>query len=802
MKYARALKWIGIIACVVVLMALLGATWMWNRIEASLPVLDGELTAPGIGATAEVARDEIGVAVITAGNRSDAMYALGVAHGQDRFFQMDLSRRNAAGRLSQLFGEAALPLDRATVVHRFSDLSNQVLAQLPPAQVALLQAYTAGVNTGLQSLPQTPWEYAVLRGDPEPWEPRDCVLVFYAMVLELQKPTGVYEQTLSTLRDVMAEASVDYFNPVIGPNDSTFDGTTRPLRAVPSERILDLRPNEVILEPEDSVSRFEPAPDRLTIGSNAFVVTGAQTEHGAGLLAGDPHLGLKVPNTWYRAQLNYGLEDGSPHRVEGVSLPGVPGIIIGSNGHIAWTHTNATVDTGDLVPIDLNQVAPEILYYVNGESEEFEERVDVITLKNGDTEEVESTWTIHGPIVARTVRGKSLAHKWTFHDPAAVNFDVLDLGLARDVDQALAIAAKSGMPNQNMFVVDRTGAAAWALTGKLPKRLGYDGRFPVSWTFGDRGWDGYLTPAERPVRRAAPGEVLWSGNQRKVGGEELARIGDDGFDEPYRAAQIESRLRDLAGQTIEPADLLAIQLDNEAFWAKRWAELLKETLRQPTGSAEPARTELLAMVESWDGRAALNSAAYRFIRRWHRSLASATLEPIFAKSRSRDPGFRYSRLRYDEALWELHRDEPLHLLAPPHRRWADLRQSVARQLIEEARDESSDLTDYTWGDANRLSMRHPLSYAVPGFIGQFLDMTPDQQDGDARVPRVARPTHGASLRFVVAPGQEPDGIMQLPGGQSGNPLSPYYRAGHQAWLRGDPTPFQPGEVVHRLKLNP
>jgi len=800
MKPSRLLKWIGITACVVVLIGLLAVAWMWNRVAASLPVLDGEIAVASLDQPVEIARDDQGVVIISAQTRIDAAVALGVAHGQDRFFQMDLSRRRAAGRLSQLFGAAALSLDRASVVHRFTDLADQVVDRLPPEQIALLEAYARGVNEGLASLPRSPWEYAVLRTQPEPWSARDCVLVFYAMVLELQRSTGAYEQTLTTLRDVMGEVSVDFFNPLVGPHDSAFDGSTQPLRAPPSERILDLRTNDPILESE--LGGLAEAPEFHVIGSNAFALTGAQTTHGGGMIAGDPHLGLKVPNTWYRAQLNYPLADGTEHRVEGVTLPGVPGVVIGSNGHIAWTHTNATIDTSDIVPIDLNQVAPEILYYVNGESVEFEERIDVIPLKDGGAEEVISTLTIHGPIVGRPIRGKPLAFKWTFHDPAAVNFDIIDLALATTVDEALEIAERSGMPNQNMFVVDRAGAAAWALTGRLPNRVGYNGRFPVSWTFGDRGWDGYLPDDQRPVRRASEGQFLWSGNQRKLSGDDLERLGDNGYDGPERAAQIETRLRDLQGNMVEPTDLLDIQLDDEAHWAQRWMTLLRDSLRQSSGEDDGGRAELLTILEDWNGRASLNSAAYRYVRRWHGMLARATLRPIFAQCRSFDPDFKYSQLRYNEALWALHRDEPPHLLSPSHRSWADLRRTVTRQLLEEAHDEVGDLEQYTWGDINRLSMRHPFSYSLPKFARRLLDMLPDPQNGDSRLPMVSRPAHGASLRFVVAPGQEAEGILHLPGGQSGNPLSPFYRAGHAEWLRGEPTPFEPGVAVHHLTAVP
>lgn len=796
MKFARALRTIGIIGCGVVLVALLALTWLWNRIASSLPPLEGTFQITGLTAPAEIDRDEQGTVIIQAANRIDAARALGFAHGQDRFFQMDLSRRRAAGELATLVGDAALGLDRATIGHRFRQLAQQAITALPRRHRTELEAYTEGVNAGMASLEKSPWEYAVLRTTPEPWAVEDCGLVFYAMVLELQNSTGSYEQAMTTLRDVMGEVSVDFFNPPIGPNDSAFDGSTQPLRAPPSAAIIDLRPAEVL--PELAVSA---APEHRIIGSNAFAVTGQQSATTAAIVAGDPHLGMKVPNTWYRAQLNWLREDGTPHRVEGVSLPGVPGIIIGSNGSIAWTYTNATVDTGDLIAVDLNQVAPEIFYYYRGESIEFEEHIDQVTHHNGDTEAVISTWTQFGPIVGSTLKGKPLAYRWTFHDPVALNFDVLDLAEAADVNTAIAMAATSGMPNQNLFVADAAGEAAWTLTGKLPRRRGFDGRYPVSWTFGDRGWDGYLAPTERPVIRATANQPIWSGNQRKVSGDALKRIGDGGYDEPDRATQIQRRLAELPGE-IGPRDLLAIQLDYQADWTQRWHRLLLDTLQSgritETG---PLLTEVRQTLESWNGQAASTSAAYRIIRRWHQLLAGTTLDPIFAKCTRRDPQFTYAKFRYEEALWTLHRDEPAHLVGPPFSDWADLRAHVALAVLAEI-DEAGGVKRYPWGDSNRLRMRHPFSFFLPDFLADFISMPADPQSGDGQVPRVARPEHGASMRFVVAPGHEDEGILHLPGGQSGNPLSPYFRAGHDAWLTGEPSPLQPGDPLHRVTLQP
>jgi len=802
----RRLRYSGLAASAIALVLLGAFWWGWGKLNASLPVLDGEFTLPGASAPMTLERDERGTVTIRAANRLDAQRALGFAHGQDRFFQMDLLRRRAAGELSELFGDVALPADRAAVVHRFRAQAEQVLANESAASRAQVEAYAAGVNAGLGSLGEKPWEYLVTGTEPRPWEPVDTALVFYAMVLDLQSSSGQREQTLATLRDVMGSHGPAFFDPVIGPSDSALDGSTASLPEPPDARAIDLRAG--IDEPLPDILSALPFVERAPTGSNALAVAGSRTAHGAALLAGDPHLGLRVPNTWYRARLEWTDATGAARHVTGATLPGAPGVIIGSNGHLAWSFTNATVDTGDLVAVDLNQVAPDLLYHHGDETLRFETHTDVIHVKGGDDVEVESTWTIYGPISWTTAAGKFHAYKWTFHDPAACNFAVLELNTATSVDEGIAIAHRAGMPNQNIFLADAAGDAAWTLTGRIPLRFGYDGRFPVAWRFGDRGWDGYLDSAEIPVVRATADSAVWSGNQRMLGGAALERIGDNGYDDGLRAGQISTDLARLlaasAGSAkVAPADLFAIQLDDRADWIVRWRELLLATLdapdAAPTGNPRATYRELLA---EWDGHAAADSVAYRLMREWRDALVRMTFEPIFATSLKRDPAFAYWQLRYEDALWALHRDQPMHLLGRAYADWPALRLAAVDAAIARLDENDTPLAEATWGRRNTLRMTHPIGSSLPFGLGSITNMLAEPLPGDHRLPRVQSPTHGASLRMVVAPGQEKDGIMHLPGGQSGHPLSPFYRAGHRAWAAGEPLPFLPGPVQHTLTLTP
>ncbi len=792
MNKARVMRWTGLLASGLVLVVLGLFAWAWHQVENALPPLDGERVLPGLSAPSSLQRDAQGTVIITAANEIDANRLLGFAHAQDRFFQMDLLRRRAAGELSGLFGSVALPADKPVVTHRFRGLAQQVFAAEPAPHRALVEAYTAGVNAGVASLPRKPWEYALLRTEPEPWRVEDSVLVYYALVLDLQDSNGSYEKTITTLRDFMGPTAVEFFNPLIGPADSALDGTRVNLAPAPPPRVVDLRQSP----PDPAALSAVVPPEQPTIGSNAFVHLSAQRA----TLAGDPHLGLRVPNTWYRAQLNWTLPPGPSAQLNGATLPGVPGLIIGSNGHIAWSFTNATVDTGDLVAVDLDPHAPDILYRHDNASYAFETHVDTIAVKGGDPVQVESTWTRFGPLVGVSRFGQPLAYRWTFHDAAALNLNTLDLNHARTVDAALTIATGNGMPPQNFFVADTHGDAAWTVTGRLPQRRGFDGKYPVSWSYGDRGWDGFQPASARPIIHASPQQNLWSGNQRPLGGPPSQRLGDAGFDDPERAAQIERDLAALPPDTEAVAALRAIQLDHRADWAHRWRDLLVTTFERtfPTGP----RAEFIERIKAWDGQADARSVGYHLIREWHRHLTSLTLRPIFAEILAANPDFAYHKLRYEAALWTLHRDEPAHLLSPSHLDWDALRLAAVDGVITALAADHIPLAQATWGAANRLDFTHPLAGALPGFIADALTFPAIHQSGDSRMPRVARPRHGASLRMVVSPGDEAAGLYHQPGGASGNPLSPFYRAGHEDWAQAKPSPFLPGEPHHTLLFHP
>ena len=660
-KVARRFRLLAGIAGILIVAALAAAGWCYGRLRASLPQLDGTARIAGLAAPVAIGRDALGVPAIRGGTRADAACGLGYVHAQDRFFQMDLLRRRAAGELAEIFGPAVLPADTAVRRHGIRAIARDALGRLAPGQRRILEAYTTGVNAGLASLRAKPFEYYILRVDPRPWRPEDCILINCAMLLTLQDGTGRYEHTLDTLRDFYGEAGLAFFAPLETPEDAALDGSTAPLAPIPGPAVINLR-----AAGGGGISRSAPpAGEEEVAGSNSFAVAGNRTATGAALLENDMHLDLSVPNTWYRASLAWGS-----HRVAGVTIPGAPMVVAGSNGRIAWGFTNAETDTGDLVPVP-RTTSPN---YYQGPGESgllpFDRRTDAILVKGRGSVSVETRWTVWGPIVGQDTQGRELAYRWIDHDRGAIDMGLLALEEATGTDEALAIVRRAGVPSLNFLVADSAGHIGWTIAGPLPKRVGFDGRLPVSWVFGDRHWDGFLPPEEVPTVVDPPGSVLWTANNRILGGRALALLGDGGYARPARAAQIRDDLAALpAGAKATPRDLLAIALDDRALFLARWRRLLLETLSPPVAGAGSSRAEMRALVQNGAERADVESVGYRLVRAFHEAVVQRVLDPIFAPCLAADPGFNSRRLNCDDAVWTLVRQKPPHLLDPRYASW-------------------------------------------------------------------------------------------------------------------------------------
>lgn len=800
---AKRLRLLFSVLTILVLIAGLFGAWFYSKLRASLPALDGSISVAGVTANVTIERDAQGVPTIRGTNRADVARGLGFLHGQDRFFQMDLTRRRAAGELSALFGKVALAADKRARVHGFRKLAQTVYARLPANQKELLDAYSEGVNAGLGQLKARPFEYLVLRESPIAWKPEDSVLMIYAMTLDLQDDEGGYEQSLAAVRDVLGGQALAYFAPLIGPDDAAIDGSKAPLSTMPSERAIDLRKRAA--EASGEIGAITPKPAHhwddtsVLLGSNGFALAGNRAADGGALVANDMHLALRLPNVWYRASLVFPHPvSGKELRVTGVTLPGSPVVVTGSNGQVAWAFTNADADMSDLVLLDITTIDPSV-YASGSKLLQIEKRKETIQVHGSDPVEIEVPWTVYGPIVGKNAQGRSYALKWTAHDPETANYALVEMETATTVEEGIAVAHRAGIPIQNAVIADHTGKIGWTICGKLPKRVGFDGRLPVNWTYGDRRWDGYLADNEVPTVIAPEAGQIWTANQRVLNSEALLRLGDGGYERPQRAARIRDLMTPLQGAT--PKDLLAIQLDTRAPYLDRWHELLDKTLTSGAIAQKSGREKLKAALNPWDGKAEPNSISYAVVRRFRDRVIAHVLPPIFAPCAEAYQNFSYRRFHIEPAVWDILTKRPAHLLDPQFATWDDLLLMAADEVMNELNHDHVPIDRATWGRFNTARIQHPFG-KLSSLAGKWLSAPKDELAGDYNTPRVQAPDDGASERFVVSPGHEENGIFHMPGGQSGHPLSPFFLAGHEAWVRGEPTPFLPGKTAHTLTLTP
>ncbi len=813
------LRIVLILLAVLVVAAVAGAVWARAELRGSLPQLDGRRQLPGLTAAVRITRDALGIPTVYAFNRVDAARATGFLHAQDRFFQMDLARRRAAGELSALVGARALPLDRDIRIHRFRAEAQRAVDLLAAADRELLDAYTAGANAGLQALEAPPFEYLVLRQTPAAWKPEDSLLVVLSMFVTLQDDDGSYEATLGTMQERLPAAMVDFLAPRGSEWDTPLTGPPFTLPPIPGPDVYDLRTRRagtrpVIVPQQLDFERVDRSPDTwpfadtpneaaLAIGSNNFAVAGALTADGRALVANDMHLSIRVPNTWYRASLEWPDDErgGELQRVTGVTLPGVPAMVAGSNSHVAWGFTNTYADWSDIVLIDADPADPDRYMTPDG-PRRFERHQELIEVAGGAPVMQKVVWTIWGPLLEPDARGRPRAYRWVAHDAGRLAVSVRPMEAARSLDEAFDEANGLGTPGQNIVAADRSGRIGWSVYGSIPRRVGFDGRLPASWADGSRRWDGWLDDAEYPRVVDPPDGRVWTANARVASGAMLDRLGDGSYEIGSRARIIRDRLA--ARNQFTERDLLAIQLDTSSAFLERWRTLLLNVLTTDAGPATPARAEFRDIVDrGWTGQVQADSAAYRLVRAFRDVASARVIAFVLSECYEADPSFDYTTVRRrDAAIWQMLSEQPQHLLDPAYETWtAFILAAVDETITQAMRDRSGSLRDRVWAEYNVTAFRHPLSQALP-FIGRRLDMPFAELPGDLYTPRVQWGAIGASERMVVSPGREAEGIMHMPTGQSGHPLSPFYANSHDAWVKGEPTPFLPGPTVHTLTLAP
>jgi penicillin amidase len=769
----------------------------------ALPRLDGPVRVPGLSAPVKVTRDEHGVPTIDAANLEDLFFAQGYVTAQDRLWQMDAMRRFAAGELAEVLGPSQLQHDREQRILGLRDVARRSLQQYSARDRSYVDAYTRGVNAYIQERGDSlPLEFRILRYKPAPWTAEDAVLMGASMVQNLNH--GAYLSALEKekfLARLGPELTGDLFI-----NSSWHDRppSKAPVRINQPDEDDDSSPGG-----SDSVTSSRPHPATANgslgpdlsvprAGSNNWVVSGAHTVSGKPLLSNDMHLNHQMPNLWYEVHLRSGDFD-----VVGVSLPGLPFVIVGHNQRIGWGFTNVGPTVEDLFVETLNENGQ---YQTPQGWRNLDRRREVIHVKGDRDEQLDVLSTRHGPIITDLIPGekRAVALRWTLYD--GLHNPFFDLDSAQNWDQFAKALSQLDSPGQNVVYADVDGHIGYHATGHIPIRAKGDGSLPVNGSDDAHEWTGYVPFEKLPTVIDPSWGILATAN---------GRISPDGYgyslstewDAPWRTERIYRVLE--SGKKFAPADMLALQTDVYSAFDRFCAERFVYALDHAR-TVSPRAREALDLMRDWNGIMASDSAAATIEIQARHELARILLDDKFANKNDQSlPNLTAKGYR-----WALGSVWLENVLLKQPKRWlpgkyADF-DAVLVAAVEDAvspPDAPSKLATWKLGAAYPITIQNPVLGKFP-LLSRWTGPGRVPQSGDGFTVKQAAGNLGPSERITVDFSNLDQSTLNTVTGQGGNFLSPYYMDQWKAWYTGFTftLPYSPGAVDkskrHVLLLEP
>lgn len=769
-----------------------------EREAVSLPAAEWPADA---GEAILIELDSLGVPTVRGTSGNAIAYGQGYAHARDRRFQMELLRRTAAGRLAELVGAAALPQDRFFRKLGLVPVADSGIALLGPRRRALFESYAAGVNAFDRAHPAPP-EFLVLGAPSEPWRPRDTALVALLMQQDQAWGSAGEERDRELMDATLPPALVDFLLPLTTPLDVVLlEGAMPPPPRLPTAAEFDVRDaGEPRTGRAGGRRGVRVGGVREARGSNSWAVSGAWTSSGRPLLANDPHMTLRVPLIWHRQRLVF-----PDVAVTGVTLPGVPGVVCGTNGAVAWGLTNPNVDAVDLVrcvPAD----AETTTYAGPAGPEPFTVRREILAIKGAPAETLDVRTTRFGPVLwnSAAAEGGLLAAQWTALDPRSVDTDLHALGRAPSLAAFLVALDGYRGPQMNVIAADSAGHIGWKVAGLLPRRAG--GRFdrPRDARDARAAWSGYLEGAEIPSLVDPPSGILAIANQRVAGGRAWDAMGGR-VAAPWRARRIAAVLAAADSGGLDVAAMAALQNDLDASFLEPTAQAILGAVAAgaATAAGDDTLLRVRRIVEGRERRADTTSVAHAYLVEARAALHELLLEPLVAPCVARDSDFVYEDALVDEVARRLLDERPPHLLAPRFADYDALLRSAARLAAARlgARVPGVPFDAIAWGRINRADLAHPLGAISPA-LARVLDLPKVALAGGSNVVRVTRPRYGATMRMVVDLADRGRSAFAMPGGQSGHFRSPHYGDQFAGWWAGTRGRLEPGPPVGRIVLRP
>lgn len=729
-------------------------------IRAAAPALHGREAVPGIGDSVVVLWDSLEVPHVVARSDSDAFAALGYLHARDRLWEMDLLRHAAEGRLSELFGKRTLRADRAIRSRELARLARERWAYAGETARRIAAAYARGVNAWLATGHRPP-ELRLLGHTPEPWTPVNSIEIGLVEAWDLHSDNGeiAHARALATLGPRAADLFVGYPDsaPVI------VEGTAGHGPAAWRS------------------SSVEPR----AAASNSWAIGAAHTRSGKPILENDPHLPLSAPSIWYLVGMH-----APGYEVVGVTIPGLPGIVLGHTAHHGWGFTNGMIDDVDYVE---ERITPDTARYLTPSGwADVEVVTETLRVKGEDPVVYRRRRTADGPLVDvgwQPDSSVAFALRWTAQSPSDELTALIGMAQAHNVSEFEAALASFRVPEQNVVYADRDGTIAYFLAGRVPVRDSGDGAEPTPGWTGEGRWARDLSAAELPREVNPPSGYVVTANNRIVGDDFPVPIRAD-YDLPERAERIWEMVRRDSGATA--ADVAREQVDVVNVFLRRLRGIaadatvavctppVHDRLLPACGEAGTRGRELAERLRRWDGAMAVDRVEPTLVWSWYRELQALTYD-------DESPGFRPQA--------------PLHrwLLAGASPWFDDTRTPEHEDLATLARRAMDSVlvrgAPRPWGEVHTHTEEHPLgSVPVLGRLAGF-NVGPLHLGGGNNTVDVCPSseytppftcTEGPSMRHVVDFGDvDGAGGFILPTGQSGNPRSPHYRDQTGRWMRGE-----------------
>lgn len=810
---ARIFLWLLLI---LVLLAAGVVAYAYFVARAALPQLDGTIQINGLSASTKVTRNNHGVPTIEATTLEDLFFAQGYVTAQDRLWQMDITRRFDGGELSEVLGQDTLKIDREQRVLGLRAAARKSLQMASLRDRSYFDAYARGVNAFIESHGnQLPIEFRILKYQPKPWQAEDSIVIANGMVKELNYYTfGDALAREKILAKLGPELTADLY-----VNRSWHDRPPTVMREDLNQQNQDDSEEEDDEDdgPDNSVTWHrgtgaeiwaQRIPEAVN-GSNDWVVSGAHTVTGKPLLSNDMHLGHQMPNLWYEAHLTVNTTvntKSSNFDVAGVSLPGMPYVIVGHNQRIAWGFTNVGPTVADAFIENFNSQGA---YQTAKGWQQPEHRTEVIHIKGAPDVTVDVRITRHGPIITDILPGETrqVALRWTLYDGLRMPF--FDIDAAQNWEEFRKAFSQLDAPGQNVVYADVDGNVGYQSTGHIPIRAAGDGSLPVSGADDAHEWAGYIPFDKMPSIYNPPSGVIATAN---------GRITPDGYpysisvewEAPWRTERIYHVLE--SGRKFAASDMLALEDDihseNDLFAAERFVYSVDHTAKSSARAKQAAD-----LMRNWDGHMSASSAAPTLAVRSAQELTRLLLEPRLGPAPDALEEQKKT-LSWKTYGWEMRTVWLQNVLLHQPKRWLPEGYPNYDQLLAAAVEAAvnepeapKDLASWHWGSFNAVEIDHPVLGKIP-FIRRWAAPGVREQSGSGYTVKAVTRHHGPSERFTANLADLDQSTLNTVTGQGGNFLSPYYMDQWQAWYDGSRfiLPFTPQAVnataAHRLVLEP